>query len=167
MEIATPRLVLRDFRPDDLEAYAPLFADPAFMEWSLRGLLTRAQAEARIQQFIDCFQANGFTKWAMVHKQDGAAIGYCGLEVQTIDGEEIRELGYRIAAPYRGQGLTTEAARAAVDDATERLRLPYVLAYVEPGNHASIHILEKLGFGYKRNMRFHGALFRLYRRDAD
>ena len=48
----------------------------------------------------------------MIHKADNTAIGYCGLEVQTIDGEEIRELGYRIAAPYRGRGLTTEAVRA-------------------------------------------------------
>lgn len=167
MEIVTPRLLLRDFRAGDLAAFAALFADPDFMEWSHRGLMTRPQVVQRLRQLADCYRANGFSKWAVIHRRDGVAIGYCGLEAQTIDGEEIMELGYRIAAPYRGRGLATEAARAAIADATERLRLPHVQAYVEPGNHGSIRILEKLGFAYQRNIRFHGTLFRLYRREAD
>ena len=98
MEIATPRLLLRPFRSDDLEAYAALFTDPDFMEWSHRGPMTQPQVAGRIRQLIDCYQAHGFSKWAVIHKADQAPIGYCGIEVQTIDGEEIRELGYRIAA---------------------------------------------------------------------
>ena len=166
MEIATPRLLLRAFRHDDLEAYAALFTDPAFMEWSHRGPMTRPQVAGRIAQLIEGYRRHGFSKWAVIHKADGVPIGYCGIEVQTIDGAEIRELGYRIAAPYRGQGLASEAARAALEDATGRLKLPFVQAFVEPGNKASIRILEKLGFVYQRNIRFHGTPFRLYRRDA-
>jgi len=49
-----------------------------------------------------------------------------------------------------GKGLATEAATAWVRAAFDEFRLARLGAFVHPENHASIRILEKLGFHAER-----------------
>ena len=50
----------------------------------------------------------------------------------------------------RGQGYGFEAARAVLDFATRSLQLNRIVALTVPDNHASIRVLEKLGFRFDR-----------------
>ena len=54
------------------------------------------------------------------------------------------EIGYGLVEPARGLGLATEALRAMLAE-TDRAGVR-VRASVEPGNRASIRVLEKCGF---------------------
>jgi ribosomal-protein-alanine N-acetyltransferase len=55
-------------------------------------------------------------------------------------------LGYGISNKYQGQGLMTEALRAAIHYAFEELRLHRVMANYMPHNLRSARVLERLGF---------------------
>jgi len=56
------------------------------------------------------------------------------------------EIGYGLAAPYRGKGIGTEAVRAMVDALAADPGVRVVTASVEVGNEASRRLLARLGF---------------------
>jgi [ribosomal protein S5]-alanine N-acetyltransferase len=53
--LVTPRLRLRQFRPDDAEALPECFADPGAMRfWNTPVHTKRIGTERAVQRFIDC-----------------------------------------------------------------------------------------------------------------
>jgi [ribosomal protein S5]-alanine N-acetyltransferase len=56
------------------------------------------------------------------------------------------DFGYRLAQPFWGKGLATEATSAWVQKAFGELKLGRLAAIVHPENYASIRVLQKLGF---------------------
>ena len=163
MLIETARLRLRPFIPNDLPELARLLADPDFMAWSVAGPLGEAEARRKLEAEIACFALHGFSKLALSLQDDPRLIGYCGLGRETIEGEPVPELGFRLSPPYRGEGLATEAAEAAIADAFGRLALPEIFAFAAPGNAPSRRVIAKLGMTYLRDIGLHGRDWRLYR----
>ncbi|ASC69794.1 putative N-acetyltransferase YnaD [Halomicronema hongdechloris C2206] len=163
MWIETQRLVLRDFQRKDLPALARILANPEVMKFSPTGILSAAQTQAKIEQFMISYQAVGFGKWAVMLRSNHTLIGYCGIAIETIDGQEQPELGYRLDPTIWGQGLATEAAGAALDDGFHRCQLPYLLGLVERANTASVRVLQKLGMSYVKETLFYGLQMDLYR----
>ncbi len=80
--------------------------------------------------------------------RDGGAIVACaGLEIAA--EHRNAELGYWVAMECWGEGYATEAARAVVDIAFERLDLRRVHAGHYAHNPASGRVLAKLGFRHE------------------
>jgi RimJ/RimL family protein N-acetyltransferase len=71
-------------------------------------------------------------------------------------GQPETEIGYRLARPYWGRGYATESARAVRDYALNTLRLPRLIAMIDPQNVASIRVVEKLGMHYEKDVMFEG-----------
>jgi RimJ/RimL family protein N-acetyltransferase len=63
-EIRTARLLLRRWRPEDREPYAALSADAQVME-HYPSVLSRAQADARVDEIEAEFARVGFGRWAV------------------------------------------------------------------------------------------------------
>jgi [ribosomal protein S5]-alanine N-acetyltransferase len=80
------------------------------------------------------------TPWAVVLRNGGAVVGFCGFFVRPVKGTTM---GYAIVPEYRGRGLATEAA-AAVLDWAERHGVD-VYSSIRPPNPASVRVLEKIG----------------------
>jgi RimJ/RimL family protein N-acetyltransferase len=80
------------------------------------------------------------TPWAIVLREGGVIVGYCGFFVRPVKGTTM---GYAILPEYRGRGYATEAA-AAVLDWAGRHQID-VYASVRPPNPASVRVLEKIG----------------------
>lgn len=55
-------------------------------------------------------------------------------------------LGYRMARNQTSHGYMTEAIEQVIHIAFERYRLHRIEANIMPGNHASVRLVEKLGF---------------------
>ncbi|RFS86706.1 N-acetyltransferase [Actinomadura spongiicola] len=55
-------------------------------------------------------------------------------------------LGYAVFQPYAGQGYMVEGVGLAVRYAFDRLELHRVEADIQPGNSASVRLVERLGF---------------------
>ncbi len=72
---------------------------------------------------------------------DVAGFVLIGLE----PGDEEHELGWLLRAEFEGQGLATEAARAANAHAWQALRVPSLVSYITPGNTRSEAVATRLG----------------------
>jgi RimJ/RimL family protein N-acetyltransferase len=146
MRLETERLILRRWRPEDLDPFAAICADPEVMEW-LGGVLTREEAAARIARVEATFEARGHGRYLVERKADGAFLGWCGImpahETQPIAGQP--EIGWRLVLNAWGQGYATEAARAASDDGFRRLGFPEVLAFTSAHNERSQAVMRRLG----------------------
>jgi len=110
--------------------------------------------------------------WA-IRRPDGFLIG--GIGHHDIELGEIHksEIGYWLAKPYWGRGITTEAVRKVAEHAFHELGLVRLTAHVFDFNLASCRVLEKAGFllegrlrlYYKKNGRLGDAF--LYAKVAD
>lgn len=83
--------------------------------------------------------------FAVTHRDDGRVVGSAGFKGPP--GEDgVVEIAYGIAPGYQGKGLATEAARALVAFALERVDVTAIRAHTLPENGASAHVLAKCGF---------------------
>jgi RimJ/RimL family protein N-acetyltransferase len=146
MEIGTARLVLRGWRPSDLEPWAAMNADPEVRRY-LGPLLTPGQAEAWVLNFQDDLDRRGFGFWAMEVRASGAFVGFTGLGI--LDDEMpvagSVEVAWRLARPAWGYGYATEAARAVLEYAFGPLGLPEIVAVTMAGNLRSRAVMERIG----------------------
>lgn len=157
----TERLIIREFQVSDIEALAKILAKPEVMQYSLDGVLSHKQTAVKIQSFLDSYQKNGYGKWAVIHRQSGRLIGYCGI-VEEIEGKLENELGYRIDSDFWGQGLATEAAKACLDYGFQKFNFDYILGIVEPENKASIRVLDKVGMKFVKESILWGKVVYVY-----
>ena len=103
--------------------------------------------DEQIQNFVyrqmTLYAERGFCRWKLIEASSGDLIGFCGPGMWR-DAPDP-EIGWWLARGHWGKGLATEAARAALGDAFERVNLPRLISVAMPGNAASIGIMKKLG----------------------
>jgi len=149
--IETPRLILRRFKHDDLEAFASMNADAEVMRYIGDGKpQSRAQTEMRINAILDHWEQHGFGLCAGVDRSTRAFVGFCGL--QYLDNTSEIEVGYRLAKRFWGMGLATEAGGA-----TLRYGFDRIVAVVHPENVASQWVIQKIGLRYVKDARFYNS----------
>ncbi|MFA6110293.1 MAG: GNAT family protein [Candidatus Latescibacterota bacterium] len=153
--ITTPRLVLREFRDEDLEPVHAYAADPVatqFMTWGpntlddTRAFLARCQVAAAVEPRVDY-------EWAITLRS-GELIGGGGIGVRGADSRQ-GYLGYILRREHWGRGYGTEAARAMVEFGFGQLGLHRVWTDCVVENRASAHVLEKCGMTREGRLRHH------------
>jgi RimJ/RimL family protein N-acetyltransferase len=152
--LTTPRLQLRPWRDDDVEAFAAMFADPAVMEFLMpaRGRSAfadadRAAVEAIVGRVRAHFDQHGFGWWAAELRETGAFIGFIGLSHIPFAAHftPAVEVGWRLASAYWGQGYATEGARASLEVAFTRLSLSEIVSITVPANTRSRRVMVRIG----------------------
>jgi len=144
--LRTERLILRDWRDDDLDAFAALCADPAVMEY-LRPVVDRAASDAIAAQVRAHIREHGFGFWIVALADHEAPIGVIGLSHVgfTAPFTPAVEIGWRLAPSSWGKGYAYEAAAAALDDGFGRLELSEIVAFTVPANARSQALMRRLG----------------------
>jgi RimJ/RimL family protein N-acetyltransferase len=146
--IETARLLLRDWREADIDAFDRHTNTPEVMRW-LGGVQGRAQVEDAIRNRLMRWQAErGFTFWAVERKADGELLGFCGIKIADTPGapiEGVHEVGWRLREDAWGQGYAKEAAIASLDFAFASLGAPRVVAITCIQNEGSWGLMERLG----------------------
>jgi RimJ/RimL family protein N-acetyltransferase len=144
--LETLRVVLRDWREEDLGPFAALNADPRVMEFFPRPL-ERTESDALAARLGDRLRQDGFGFWALERKEDGAFLGFTGLNrpAFTAPFTPCVEIGWRLAHRHWGQGYATEAARAALARGFGGLGLSEIVAFAVPANRRSRAVMERLG----------------------
>ena len=156
--LRTHRLRLTSWLPGDAVDLAEIHADAETMRYVREGRPeTHAETEALIAQYIAEDARTGRTKWRLVDL-DGGLVGRAGFG-QLGGG---LELGYTIRRRQWGRGLATEIAAALVHWHRNNVDGVHLVAYVAVPNHASIRVLEKVGFVYARTEEHHGVTCRRY-----
>ncbi|MGA9073705.1 MAG: GNAT family N-acetyltransferase [Candidatus Sulfotelmatobacter sp.] len=142
--LGTPRLILREFSRDDVDALARVLSDTETMRF-YPAPLDCTGVENWIARNRRRYANNGHGLWAMVLKANGELIGDCGLTIQDVDGANEIEIGYHVRRDLWGQGLATEAARACRDFGFARLPVDRLVSIIRPENLPSRRVAEKNG----------------------
>lgn len=154
MILETSRLILRPFREEDIGRLAELMANRDFMRFSL-GPYTREQTQGMLQKFLSWDQAGLPSPFAVVLRENGNVLGYCGFLHHAELPDEV-EIGYRLDPAYWNRGLVTDAARAVRDYAFAGLKLPRVISLIHPENIPSRRVAEKIGLRPEKEITFRG-----------
>jgi RimJ/RimL family protein N-acetyltransferase len=141
--LETERLLLREWRADDLDGYAAMSRDPEVVRHvgepqdrtaSWRGMALHAGHWA----------LRGYGNWAVERGEDGELLGRVGL--WQPEGWPGLELGWMLARHAWGRGYATEAARAAMAWAWAELGAAELISLIRPENARSARVAERLGF---------------------
>ena len=143
MIIETPRTILRCWSENDREPFAAMNADPDVMA-DLGGPIGRRESDAKLDRYKAAFDANGISRW-VIESKAGEFLGYAGvlLHADHVIGAHA-DIGWRLVRSAWGDGIATEAASAALDDAFARAKLSEVLAYTAPDNLRSQAVMARL-----------------------
>jgi RimJ/RimL family protein N-acetyltransferase len=165
--LETERLLLRPFRDDDIDAYAAMCAHPEVMRYiGGRSVLSREDAWRQMAMIVGHWQLRGFGLWAVEERASGSLVGRVGLYYP--EGWPDREVAWTLARPYWGRGFALEAARAALGHAFGRLGWHRAISLIDPENHRSIRLAERLGERFEQEVTLRGHRLSLYaiHRDA-
>lgn len=99
--------------------------------------------EPQLDRGIEMSKGDRVFHFAMVEKESGLVLGVAGL---NREGNDAAELHYWIRTDHAARGLTTEACRALIEWARERLWLARLTLWAGRDNAASRRVAEKLGF---------------------
>ena len=141
-EQETDRLLLRQWRTEDFDAYAGYFADEETAKF-VGGVKDRDQAWRRLASEIGHWALKGYGYWAVEEKEVGTFVGGVGLWFS--EGWPELELGYWIIPKMHGKGYATEAGVKARDYAWETVGAKSLVSYIDPENEPSKRVAEKLG----------------------
>ena len=145
--IETPRLILRDFRDEDRDAFAALNGDEEVARW-LGGPLDRAASNAMVDRIRGHIAEHGFGLWAVERKADGAFLGFDGLQTVKAGALPIGpavEIGWRMARHAWGAGYASEAGRAALAWGFANLDLDEIVSFTARGNVRSEAVMRRIG----------------------
>lgn len=161
--IETERLLIRDWREADLDAFVGATNTSAVMRW-LGGVQDPEALKARWRaRAMVWHETRGFTFWALERKADGALLGFCGLKLLDAPGcgsiEGAHEIGWRLREDAWGRGYAREAASACLDFAFRSLAAPRVLAITVSGNAASRGLMHRLGMRRREDLDFEDRRF--------
>jgi RimJ/RimL family protein N-acetyltransferase len=142
--LMTERLRLRGPRGSDFEDYAALYADPEVVRLIGSGeTWDRGRAWRHMAFAVGHWQLEGTGVWVAEEKASGAFVGVIGFwEPAASPGFE---LCWHLARRHWGQGYATEGARAALGHAFTVWQRKHVMSLVNPANHASIRVVERVG----------------------
>ncbi len=167
--LATPRLLIREYAPADLDARHALMAEAfdstdtpedtrRWLDWTV----------ASYRELARLYQPP-YGDYAVTRREDGAVIGAVGLAPARIPWDVLvpqdmrgggpqpalvtPEFGlfWAIRAEHQGQGYATEAARALVAHLFDGLLIRRLVATTEHDNLASQAVMRKLGMTLHRN----------------
>jgi RimJ/RimL family protein N-acetyltransferase len=157
---------LSNWGPDDWPAFHAIASDPEVMRYIATGMpWPEQQSREFVERQMTLYGARKFCLWKLTPRDGGPLIGFCGL--QPLPETTEIEIGWWLARTHWGRGLATEAARMALRDGFERLRLTRIVSIAQPANTASVHIMRKLGMRYEGMREARGIPVALYAIGAD
>jgi RimJ/RimL family protein N-acetyltransferase len=145
-ELETPRLVLRQWREEDLAPFAALNADPEVMR-HFPARMPRAQSDAFAEYIRDAIARQGWGLWAVEVRGGAPFIGFVGLGRPGFEAHftPAVEIGWRLDRAHWGNGYATEAAAAALTFAFDDLSLAEVVSFTALPNERSVRVMRRLG----------------------
>lgn len=148
-ELATERLKLRHWRPEDLPAFARMNADPEVMR-HFPGPLGRDDSDALLRRIAGELDERGWGLWALEERSSGRMLGFTGLSPVPFEAPftPAVEIGWRLVRSHWGHGLATEAARAALSCGFGELALAEIVAFTAVGNERSRAVMRRLDMAH-------------------
>ena len=165
----TRRLILRETRIEDFEPSVALWSDEAVVRHISGVPSSASESWGRLLRFPGLWALLGYGYWSVIERETGRFVGQAGLadfkREMTPSIEGVPEAGYVFSPDRHGQGYATEAMRAVMGWADGVLKAERTCAIINPDNHASIRVAQKLGFDRSEAAQFAGKTVCLFWRD--
>ena len=102
------------------------------------------------------FENHGYSFYATVRKDTGEFIGFIGLLIAGFESHftPTTEIGWRLSSNHWGQGFATEGAKATLDYAFRKLKIPEIVSFTATGNANSIRVMQKIGLQHNKDDDF-------------
>jgi len=140
--LTTERLTLRVPEAGDFDAFASWVGSERSRNFGGPG--PRDEAREGFAYMLDHWARKGFGYFHVALTETGAPVGRIGISHPAHRAEP--EVAYGLYEDrWEGQGLATEAARAARDWAYRQIGLPTLVSYIKPSNCASVALARRLG----------------------
>lgn len=149
MKTETQRLILRKIEEEDAERMFLMDSDPEVMKYLGTPVKSIEESKEIIKMIQKQYEENGVGRLAVIEKESGLFIGWCGLKLlkEPVNGHvETLDLGYRFIPEFWGKGYAWEAANVTLDYGFNELNAHTISAFADVGNTGSNYILTKLGF---------------------
>jgi [ribosomal protein S5]-alanine N-acetyltransferase len=121
------------------------------------------------QAFITRYRQPGEGTLLACVRSTGAIAGMININGIVRGRFQSASLSYAAFAPTAGQGSLTEGLGLVIRHSFEQLRLHRLEANIQPGNHASLRLVQRLGFrqeGFSPDMLFIDGAWRDHERWA-
>ncbi|WP_186575839.1 GNAT family N-acetyltransferase [Aquibacillus kalidii] len=159
--IETNRLRLRKMNMRDKENLLKIFSDPETMRY-YPNVKDQEETIRWINWTINNYHTFRVGLWIVEDKHTGEFLGQCGVVPQKIDGMVQMEIGYLFIREKWGSGYATEAAKACRDYGFEKLKVDQLVSIIDPANHASVRVAEKIGMKLDKSIIKWGKDLSLY-----
>jgi RimJ/RimL family protein N-acetyltransferase len=146
IELRTPRVLLRQWKDSDIDAWAAMNADPEVRRF-FPAVLNRAEAQAEADRIRASITQRGWGMWALEIPGVHPFSGFVGLSLPGYEAPWMPavEIGWRLAPATWHQGYATEGATAALAFAFTHLELPQIVAMSVTTNTPSHSVMERIG----------------------
>ncbi len=148
----TTRLILREYRMQDFEAFAAQLSDPEATKFIDRADRRTAWRVFAGQMGLWLLQGAGW--WAVEVRDTGEHVGIVGAFFR--EGSPDMEIGWSTYRAFWGKGFASEAAAEAVRYALEVRGEPRVTALIESNNAASLRVAARLGMRHDADTELFG-----------
>ncbi|MET8992921.1 GNAT family N-acetyltransferase [Nonomuraea wenchangensis] len=152
--ITTPRLSLRPFTTDDLDAVHSYESRPdvtRYLYWEPRDRDTSREALAKKATRTAIHAEGDALDLAITLRHNDELIG-SALLIWTSDTHRQGEIGYILHPDHHGHGYATEAAHAMLTLGFTGLRLHRITGRLDARNTASARVLAKLGMRHEATL---------------
>ncbi|KPB71936.1 GNAT family N-acetyltransferase [Pseudomonas cannabina] len=155
LKLDSARLLMRQWRDDDLPVFAAMCTDPQVMRY-FPAPLSRLESAAMIGRLRGHFAELGFGFWALERKDTGEFIGFTGLHVVGFKAPftPAIEIGWRLAREHWGLGFASEAAWTALGCGFERLKLEEIVSFTAFNNQPSQKVMQAIGMQHDESDNF-------------
>ena len=143
----TPRMIIRNWRDDDLDLFHQINSDERVMEF-FPFRLNRIEAGEKMQAQCRIIEDTGFGFFAVERKSDCQPIGFAGLaqaNVYPCLPQNAVEIGWRLAHEYWGNGYASEAAHALLATGFDERGLDEIVSFAVTDNARSTAVMKRLG----------------------
>ena len=145
--LETPRLVIRNWEDRDRELLHVINSDDEVMRF-FPFRRTHTESDALFELLQTMIVETGLGFYALEGKQSGRCIGFAGLAPTDLEPHFPNgtvEIGWRLARPFWGKGYVTEAGKALLGYAFDRLELPEVVSFAVFNNDRSTAVMQRIG----------------------
>jgi len=159
--LETERLYLRELNVNDAEHFYLLNLDKEVMKYTGEGSFENIEKAKYFLKNYDHYEKYGFGRWAVINKENGEFLGWCGLKYT----EKLNEydIGFRFFKEYWNKGYATESSKACLSYGINELKMIEILGRAMKENKASIRVLEKIGLEFKKEFDFEGNIGVIYK----
>ncbi|MCE2990349.1 MAG: GNAT family N-acetyltransferase [Burkholderiales bacterium] len=146
VELRTPRLLLRQWKDSDIDAWCEMNADPEVRRYFPK-VNAREDSMGELERIRGAIAQRGWGMWAVEVPGVIPFAGFVGLNPPGFPApwQPAVEIGWRLCQQAWHQGYATEGAMASLSFAFRQLELPFVVALSVTTNAPSHAVMTRIG----------------------